>query len=362
MRTRLLVDGRIFSLQQKGGISVLWTRILSHPAIAARYSLALALYPGAEKNIHLAATLPALEQRMQVIRLPMASSDNQNFATAEHDAARTAACKAQFGEADLVLNTYYGASLGGDVRQLVVLHDMAHEELPDLRAKPSSAHVLKLKRAALDSAATIVCISMATRAGLMRAYGNGYAARTCVVYHGHDRVPQVNRERSVVHIGTRAAYKRFDVLNQAAAKVLPGSGWRLKIVGGEPFDAELSALRAQLGSAIDYVAQPSDEEVNRHIASAGIYVSSSVFEGFGLPLLQAMASDTRSVVSDIPVYREIGGAAARYFSAGDAGALATALQAEIAAKDGFSRTFGVRRDWSDVVAEYVKLIDHVVAA
>lgn len=357
---RLLVDGRIFSLQQKGGISVLWARILSDPTLATKYDVALALYPGHERNVHLSAELPKLRQHLNIIELSIPPSDNTNFSSPEHDAARVAHCRSHFGSPDLVLNTYYGSSLGGSVRQLVVLHDMAHEEIPELRAKDSTRHVLALKRTALESAEAIVAISMTTRSAMARAYGESLLKRTTVIYHGHDRVPDHAHGKCVVYVGTRGAYKRFDVLAAAAEKVIPGSGWSLHVVGGEPQDDTIRGLRQLLGPALLFVDQPSDEEINCHIAKAGIYVSPSVYEGFGLPLLQAMASGTLPILSDIGVYREIGGTAARYFEPTDSGALANLLHAAFAEGAPVKRSFGVRREWSDVIREYIELIDRLV--
>jgi glycosyltransferase involved in cell wall biosynthesis len=57
----------------------------------------------------------------------------------------------------------------------------------------------------------------------------------------------------------------------------------------------------------------TDEEYHEVLTSATALVTASRAEGFGLPLVESMAVGTPVVVSDIPVFREIGGDAAVYF-------------------------------------------------
>jgi len=53
---------------------------------------------------------------------------------------------------------------------------------------------------------------------------------------------------------------------------------------------------------------------------ASLFAFPSIHEGFGLPVLEAMAQEVAVVCSDIPVLREVAGAAARYAPATDADA------------------------------------------
>lgn len=359
MKAKLLIDGRIFSLQKKGGISLLWARILSGLAHSSLYDLALAIYPGADLNMHFVESRSKWKNQIKVTKFDIPPSDNIHFAKAQCERYRIEHCRAIFGKPDLVLNSYYGACIGGDVGQLVILHDLAHEELTELAAKASTFHVISLKKIALESAAGIVAISMSTRERLSLLYGHQYLSKCRVIYHGHDPAPRLPKERKIVHIGTRSGYKRFDVLANAAEKVLPNSGWKLHVVGGEPEQGFLSNLKASLGDQVIFHPDPTDEFINYQIASASVFVSSSIYEGFGLPLLQALASDTVPIISDIPVYREIAGSHARYFSANHSDKLADQIEMEFG-KFGGRYSFGINRDWGQVVNEYIAYIEHLL--
>jgi len=77
-----------------------------------------------------------------------------------------------------------------------------------------------------------------------------------------------------------------------------------------------------------YVEQPT---LQRMVAGAAALLMPSVYEGFGIPLLEAFASGTRVVASDIPVIREVTGGRARLAVPNDAEALAEAIRRTLAA-------------------------------
>jgi len=84
-----------------------------------------------------------------------------------------------------------------------------------------------------------------------------------------------------------------------------------------------------LGSHVRHVGQVSDEELARLYVGASCLVMPSLYEGFGLPLLEAMAVGTPAVVSDILALRELGGNTVRYANPHDPAALARAIEAAL---------------------------------
>ncbi len=76
------------------------------------------------------------------------------------------------------------------------------------------------------------------------------------------------------------------------------------------------------------------------LSSATVALLPSRFEGFGLPLLEAMALGTPAVANDLPVFREVGGDLVHLVAATDGAAWAEAIRAVLALPD------GVRREWA----------------
>jgi glycosyltransferase involved in cell wall biosynthesis len=123
----------------------------------------------------------------------------------------------------------------------------------------------------------------------------------------------------LLHVGSNIPRKRTDLLLRAFSalrETFPAA--RLLRVGG-PFTPGQAALSAQLGVARSIVILPFVE--TRTLAAiyrrAALLLLPSDAEGFGLPLIEAMACGTPSLVSDLPALREVGGDAAEYAPAGD---------------------------------------------
>lgn len=108
---------------------------------------------------------------------------------------------------------------------------------------------------------------------------------------------------------------------------------RLLIVGSkENFrtsDTELDALMCEAEkNGIEFTGFVPDEKLKTLIEEARLLVQPSLYEGFGVPPLQALYSGTRAVISDIPVFKEIyGRLPVTFFKAGDADDLARKIAA-----------------------------------
>jgi glycosyltransferase involved in cell wall biosynthesis len=69
-----------------------------------------------------------------------------------------------------------------------------------------------------------------------------------------------------------------------------------------------------------------DARLQLVVAGAAALVLPSLDEGFGMPVIEALAAGTPVVASDLPVLREVGGTVTAYAEPGDPGAFAAALQ------------------------------------
>jgi phosphatidylinositol alpha-mannosyltransferase len=105
-----------------------------------------------------------------------------------------------------------------------------------------------------------------------------------------------------------------------------GKPWRLVIAGEGPDRARLETL-AHGDPSIEFLGRVSDEEKRLWLRKVDVLLATSTHgESFGLVLLEAMASETLVVASDIPGYREAAGGHATLFVPGDAAALESAIE------------------------------------
>ncbi|HEV7955861.1 MAG: mannosyltransferase [Microbacteriaceae bacterium] len=118
--------------------------------------------------------------------------------------------------------------------------------------------------------------------------------------------------KSLVYMGTFMPNKNVETLARGM-RHLPG--YRLHLLSriDEGTRSRLAALAPD--GAIVFENGVSDERYLELLRSSTAMVSACLDEGFGIPLIEALAAATPLVISDIPVFREVGGAAATFFDA-----------------------------------------------
>jgi glycosyltransferase involved in cell wall biosynthesis len=217
------------------------------------------------------------------------------------------------------------------------------------------------QRLLLNRADAIVTVSETTR-DLMRAHKLTRRGIT-VVPNAAARPEQVTpRIRpdgiELVYMGSFMAYKGVDTL-VAALHRLPGSRLHLASHIG-PADRARFDAAAPEGALVVHDGV-SDEEYVALLDGATALVSASHDEGFGIPLVEAMGRGTPVVVSDIPIFREIGGETALYAAAGDAEAFAERITDLMAPGEWERRSAeapaeAARFDWSRSAAVLLELL------
>ena len=179
----------------------------------------------------------------------------------------------------------------------------------------------------LARAAHVACVSQATSDELL-ATGRVEPDRISVVHAGvHPScVPADRRRRDapagrfLLHVGSTIQRKRIDVLlRDLSGRADNFPELRLRRVGG------VTDARAALRSRLSWgsLMRSSRPNISTRPALAACYraarlvVLPSEREGFGLPVVEAMACGTPVVASDIPALEEVGGSAAVYCPVGD---------------------------------------------
>lgn len=133
--------------------------------------------------------------------------------------------------------------------------------------------------------------------------------------------------RLIVAAGRLRPVKGFDTLIHAFAEVRRAHDVRLLILGEGPERERLERLAADLDIADEVMMQGFDPNPLPYMARASIFVSSSIWEGFGNSIVEAMALGVPTICTRTEGPEEIleGGKWGRLVPIGDAGSLAAAI-------------------------------------
>ncbi|RFA09330.1 mannosyltransferase [Subtercola boreus] len=165
--------------------------------------------------------------------------------------------------------------------------------------------------------------------------------------------------RSLLYMGSFMPYKNVETL-VAAMPHLPGYTLHLLSKVRRADRERLQALAPD--ARLEFHDGVSDAEYLALIDSATALVTASLEEGFGIPLVESMGRSTPVVVSDIPVFREIGGDAALYFDARDPVAFADAVKRLEDPKEWFRRSLASAEQaetfsWASSATELLALLE-----
>lgn len=141
------------------------------------------------------------------------------------------------------------------------------------------------------------------------------------------------RRPLVLYVGERSLRKDLACLVDAVERSSGGRAPMLALVG--PDGRGSGTLRTRIARStarerIRVLPPVSEADLVRLYNAADVFVYPSRYEGFGLPVIEAMACGTPVVTSDTPTLREVAGGAALTFRPGDAGQLAAAIDGLLA--------------------------------
>jgi glycosyltransferase involved in cell wall biosynthesis len=317
----LLFDDEIFTLERYGGVSRYFTELI-HQIDSMESRIVLLDSNPLTSNEHLLALgrgrrIPHLPRRVR----SLVGAVNRR--------------KESHLRPDVLHHTYY---LPQYLRQpfgrlrVVTVHDMIPEKFPRYfpRGNPHQA-----KREFITQADLVFSISETTKADVEEIYGRLECPIVVVPLGVSDRfkpgAAEINGWNSpyLLHVGRRGLYKDFEVLLRAFAKISATEMYLVAVGGGRLENDELGLIN-ELGlqERVTHV-DLSEDLLVRAYANAAALVVPSRYEGFGLPVLEAMATGCPVVLSNTPALVEVASAAASYFRVGDETDLANSLESVI---------------------------------
>jgi glycosyltransferase involved in cell wall biosynthesis len=224
------------------------------------------------------------------------------------------------------------------VPAVVAVHDLSFED-------PRAAEWLPLRtrlryratiRTSVRRAAHVLAISEFTRRDLIRLYGVA-PERVTVVHAAVDpalaaliaSTPEQRCERAtVLTVGNVLPRKNLVVLAKAVRVLRDrGADVVLRVVGSVPpaGEAEARDMRRELGDALETTGYVTPAQLAIQYRSAHVLAFPSLFEGFGIPVIEAMAADLPVAFSDRTSLPEVAGSAGIAVPVDDAAVWAEAL-------------------------------------
>ena len=226
-------------------------------------------------------------------------------------------------------NLRLAKSLG--FKTVITVFDMISEIYPE--KPPRFRYFLNLKKKSIRSADGIICISESTKNDLVRIYGLNSKKIQVIHLASSFRLASIDelskqRENYILHVGNRAGYKNFSILLAAFSdSLLLRNNFTLVAFGGGDFEEDEKKLISEFGLNNKVIQVSGDDMVLRNLyLSSRVLVYPSLYEGFGLPLLEAMALGCPVITSNVSSMPEIGGDAVFYFDPSDAQALQDLLE------------------------------------
>lgn len=216
---------------------------------------------------------------------------------------------------------------------VLTLHDMLYWSHPEHMVTPFFTRpVMWMERRAAANASHVVTVSEVSAAEIRkyldvppeRLHVTPLAASTPATATSREDVG----ENLVLASGQRRPYKNWDALVRAVALVEEPVRPRLVITGAGPGEDPLQRVVDEygLGAWVDLRGWVDADELADLRARARALAFPTLAEGFGLPVLEAMAIGLPVIASDLPVLREVGGDAALWFDPLSDASIASALR------------------------------------
>lgn len=323
---RVLIDGESFFRHTRSGITRYFTELIR----GFETERMLGVLPTTPYRFvasqHLASAFPS---RFRQVSLP------RRVRPCAFSALNSRAWSRRSTKVDLIHHSLYLPALlehAPSVPRICTIFDFTLELYSE--QFPWSAPLVEQKNAVISRCDGVVCISRATYDDMSR-FLPGFdkpieitpLGVTEQFFKPVGRRPTNLPARYVLHVGNRHAHKNAGVLFSAFAHIADREPELFLVLCGNPLTAtERQQLKNLRIAARTLYLRVSDEQLPHLYAQAAAFVFPSRYEGFGLPVVEAMAAGCPVVCSSAPALVEVADDAALIFAADDSEELAAILE------------------------------------
>jgi glycosyltransferase involved in cell wall biosynthesis len=287
-----------------------------------------------------------LGPNVRAVTLPVSARSRAQWALGELSLVSLAARRARV---DVLHSLANFAPPWGGFRRVVTIHDLQYRVVPELLTPANRLATSALVSLAAHRAQRIIAVSSAGADEIVSGLRIA-RARVDVVPNGV-RLPPSSSPLSpspssppsptddllarlrpdgrplALAVATHLPHKNLPALLDALALIAPAERPLLAIAGHDTDDGRLQAqaTAAGIGEDVRLLGHCSTDELDALYELAACLVLPTLHEGFGLPVIEAMARSLPVACSDIPALREVGSSAALYFDPRSPSQIAAAI-------------------------------------
>jgi glycosyltransferase involved in cell wall biosynthesis len=327
MTVRVAYDHQIFSRQSYGGISRYFYEIANRIAAAGNE---VEIFAPLYFTEYFCTDCIVRPRGIKIPRLP----GTRLIVTAVDTAVSRLLFKPR-RNVDIFHETYYSKvdCCPRSAKRVLTVYDMIHEKFPDYFSPRDKTR--QIKAGAVRRADHVVCISENTRQDLIAFLGVP-EEKTSVVHPGYSLAkqkiaakPAKAEKLFILYVGSRRGYKNFEGLLWAYAhSPLLKTEFSIICFGGGDFSAQELALAESLNILPGHMmnVSGSDDILAGLYASAAVFVYPSLYEGFGVPPLEAMSFGCPVVCANNSSLPEVVGDGAELFDPKEGAEIRAAIE------------------------------------
>lgn len=329
---RILFDHQIWEKQRYGGVSRYFFELIKEIKTNPGYECALSLKhanneylktdPSASSSVKMFANSKSF---WSIIRNLLHNNKPTQWAYNKlkeyvNKSASIQSLKNQ--DFDIFHPTYYDTYFLPylDTKPFVLtIHDMIHEKYPTFFSNPQITSTRKKLLA--EKATKIIAISENTKKDIIDLL-NINPEKIEVIHHGTNigkikPTPISLPSSFFLFVGGRQGYKNFSTVLEAITPILRKKDIFL-LCTGSPFTEKESETFREIGVSDKIIFQKcNDSELSFIYRNAVAFIFASIYEGFGIPIIEAMACECPLILSNASCFPEIAGEAADYFEPED---------------------------------------------
>ena len=285
----IIIDGIIFSLQKHGGISTYFSH-LCRSLNSKNLDTEILIYDESALKKEFATGVlhkKRFFERFRTINIPSKYSNN---------------C--------ILHSSYYRSAANKNVKNVITIYDFIYEKF-EVNYFKKNIHLLQ-KKQAIQKASAIICISESTKKDFLEYYPEYNPDNVFVTYLAHSSEsvqfsPNYNFEKKfenpyVLFVGMRSAHKNF----KTCVNALKNVNIDFKIIGGGPLsESETNLLKANVAGRYQHLTNVDNDSLNKLYRDAVCLLYPSLYEGFGLPILEAQANGCAVVTTNASSLPEV---------------------------------------------------------